>query len=158
VARVRCWRSEGLEELDAIAEGVVNEDPCAAVDRAVFTERVARRSKLLRERAQPRHDQTGMRLTSGTELRIDAQMDLELPALEPTPTPLGKIRRLRHLRNAEDPLIEVACPGLTARGHRKLDMIDSGDRHRRGLLARGSSDPQRCFQRNIAKTTPGRLS
>ena len=70
-----------------------------------------------------------MRLSGGTEVGIDADMEFETPGLEPRATAAGERGRLPNLGNSEDPRIELARRVLTARRHRELNVVYADHLH-----------------------------
>ena len=75
--------------------------------------------------------QRGVRLARGSEVVLDAEVELHVAALEPAPAAAGLLRRLRDLDEAEQLGIEAARDGLAAPGNRELDVVDRGERRRR---------------------------
>src|SRR3954471_18367065 len=66
-----------------------------------------------------------MCLGGGVEVLLDAEVDLEVPSLEPTPSPSSKVRGLRHLGDTKKALVELDGLCLPAGGHRQLHVIQA---------------------------------
>src|SRR5579862_29472 len=115
------WHGASLasrfQQLNAIAEGIVNVNPAVAFQRLVGAGREAGSFKPRREARQVVDEKGRMRLARGTKIGFDAEVDLHAVVDEPAPAAPGKIGRLGNLREAEDALIEPARGLLAARRH-----------------------------------------
>ena len=75
------------------------------------------------------HEQRRVRLVRGSEVALDAEVDLHVRALEPAAAALGEVRRLRHFGEPEHAGVEAPRRGLAPGRHRELDVIDRQDAH-----------------------------
>ncbi len=75
--------------------------------------------------------QGGMRLSSGLEIFVDTEVNLNRAALKPDSSPRSKLRRLGNLDHAQQVAIKQACRILGSPGHGELNVRD-GDKWRFG--------------------------
>src|SRR5262249_56559642 len=73
-----------------------------------------------------------MGLAGGPKVGVHAEVDLDLPALEPRAAPLGELGGFRRLGDPEDYTVEPPRLVLAAGGHGGLDVVDAHHAHRGG--------------------------
>jgi hypothetical protein len=79
---------------------------------------------------EPIDDESRVRFASGTEVGIDAEVDLDSARLEPAAAAPGKVVGLGDAGNPQQRLIEGGSSRLLARWHGELDMVEGANRHR----------------------------
>src|SRR3954451_23902182 len=127
------------DEFEPVAERVGGEEAPHAGDRLVPGRRVAGRLKPRRKSVDVGDDDPGMRLAGRPELRLDAEMDHDLSALDPDAAALRELRRLLHLAHAEEPDVELAAGRLGAGRDRDLHVIEP--QHRGHAPSPGAPPP-----------------
>src|SRR5262245_11116193 len=70
-----------------------------------------------------------MSLSGGTEVRLDAEVDLDAVTFEPAAAASGEVCRLWSFGDPEQSGIKGPCLGFPACGHCQLNMIERLDRH-----------------------------
>ncbi len=125
----RCAPLARLHQLEPVAERVVDVDAVVALERLVVAGHVPRGRERRDERVEVVDDERRVGFASGTEVGVDAEVDLHRLGLEPAPAPYGEVRWLRQLRDAEQAVIERDCLGFATRRHRELDVIEPHHRH-----------------------------
>jgi hypothetical protein len=118
-----------LEQLDAIAERVVNVGAVVACEQVVGLRRVSGGFEAGDERRQIIDEQSRMRLLRGTEVVFDAEVKFEGADLEPETAAFIQSGRLGDFREAEEIAVERAALFFFAVRHRKLDVVDGGGGH-----------------------------
>lgn len=81
---------------------------------------------------QPREvidHERGMSLPSGTEVRLDPEVDPDIFGLEPGTSPPGEVRGLGYSRHAQEILIERDGGVLLTGRHGELNVVDGPDSH-----------------------------
>lgn len=79
-----------------------------------------------------------MGLSGRVEVGVDAQMDLEIVSFEPATAASGEMRRLCHLWEAEQSVVEADGVLLASCRHGQLHVIDAADFHGVSLAAPSS--------------------
>jgi hypothetical protein len=121
-----------LHQFDSISERIINVDSRISFQRPIVPNDVPH---ALEDRDKIREtfdEQSGMSLSSRDKIGFDAQVNLEITALEPAPAAPNQMRRFGDLRNPERVSIKFAGSTLTARRHGKLNMFQSSYQH--GLI------------------------
>src|SRR4029078_8166025 len=72
--------------------------------------------------------QRGVGLARGLEPLLDAEVDAHRATLEPAPSPLGKVGRLRHLDEAEELAVKAPRDLLAVGWDGELDVIEGEER------------------------------
>ena len=80
----------------------------------------------------------GWSLASGTELRVDAQMDLDTLAFEPAASSQLQMGGFGHAPQTQESSVERLCSRLSSSGHGQLDMVYCHDGHSRRLCVADS--------------------
>jgi hypothetical protein len=68
-----------------------------------------------------------MGFSGGVKVALDPQMNLRVPAREPTSSAAGQLPRLREFLHPQQIAIESARSFLFARRHGELNMVDAGE-------------------------------
>src|SRR5207247_6848510 len=110
----------GLEELEAIAEGVARVDAGVAGQRLVIDDDMAGAAQTRDELGQPIDEEAWMSLARGPEICFHTEMDLHGPVFEPHAPALRELGRLHDLRKPEESRIESPGLLLAACGHGQL--------------------------------------
>jgi hypothetical protein len=76
-----------------------------------------------------------MSLARRSKVRVHAEVDFQLAALEPAATARGEIGGFQNLRNAQNLRKERASARLPAGRHRELYVIETNDPHGHGVYA-----------------------
>src|SRR5580765_5605552 len=118
-----------LDELEAVAERIVDVRSQLVTD-ANLLDLVSGRPELPNEDGELSHQQPRVGLPGRSEVRIDAEVNLEVAALEPGSAAFRERGGLRHLGDPEQPRVELPRRVLATGGHRELNMIDADDPHR----------------------------
>ena len=139
IRRVSGYWPQGLHEFDPVAEGVIDIDPPVPIER-LEADSSSRLLKAFGEFVQALHDKGGMSLASGTELRVDTEMDLDTVVLEPAAASALQMGRLGDAPQTEQSSVKRLCRRLLANGHGQLDMINRHHSHSRRLF--GASNDQ----------------
>jgi hypothetical protein len=92
-----------LHEFDAIAEGIGHVDPVVPVERLVVLHGEPGCSDGIGDAAHVVDDEGRMRLCRRAKVRVDTEVNLQIPILEPAATARCEMIRLRNLGDAEDP-------------------------------------------------------
>jgi len=121
------YRGSALDELDGVAEWVLDVATADPWQVVVRSDGDSRRLQLRTERVETHDRQTRVGFSHGAKLCIDAQVELHGPADEPAPTPLRQWRRLWNSLEGEEAAIKGLCVGLTPWRHRQLHVVDSDD-------------------------------
>src|SRR5690606_8839472 len=119
----------GLDDVDAIAEGVVNEAAPHAWVAVVPLDRRAVGADARRELIETAYPQCRMSLRRRTEVGIYAQAQLDVAGPEPGAAVRGRRGRRLHLAEAEDAGVELASAVLAAWRHGEQDVVDGGGSH-----------------------------
>src|ERR1700682_4267123 len=122
-------RSNGLQQLDAVAERVGDEGPFEAGQRFVVHRRMPGGCAAPKELGEIGDEQGGMRLPRRTEVVLDAEVNLRGASLEPCASAHGEVRRLRQFGQSEKSAVERPRLGLAPSRHRKLYVMNANDRH-----------------------------
>src|SRR5262249_48587556 len=141
-ASAGCWTaySGTFQELETVAEWVVNVHVLVARERLSVDDLVTGAAKPGHEGFQVRHQQARMRFPSWAHVGVNAKMNFHGCALEPNATAHDEMIGLRSLRNAQKARVEETSLLLPSRGHCQLNMIYAND-CQSGLLLRSG---QRC--------------
>src|SRR5690554_1907769 len=119
----------GLDELDAVAEGVVNEAAPHARVAVVPLDRRAVGADARRELIEAAYPQCRMCLRRRTEVGVRAQVQLDVAGPEPGAAVRGQGGRLLHLAEAEDAGVELTSAVLAAWRHGEQDVVDGSGSH-----------------------------
>ena len=122
-------RTARLDDLEAIAERVVNKEAPQAFDGAVGSRLVRCGSAARRDRIEIIDLERDMGFLGRPEVGVDAEVELRVAKFEPGPTTRSKRGRLRYLPQPEDVAVEMARIGLTRGRYRELNVIDAKGWH-----------------------------
>ena len=120
---------DALEQLDAVAERVVDVALPEAVDAVAVADVDPGGRQAVAERVEIVDEQRGVGLAGRTEVGLDAEVHLDRSVVEPAAAARREVGRLGDVRDAEEPVVERDRRVLLARRHRQLDVIDRADRH-----------------------------
>src|SRR6185437_5824443 len=122
-----------LPELEAVAEGILGEEPGRARDRVVVARLLAGLPQPPAQRLQVVDHEARMGLSGRSEAVLDADVELLRAGPEPAAAACAERLGLRQLRQTEEPAVERARLLLAAARRRDLHVIDAGDFHGQGL-------------------------
>jgi len=71
-----------------------------------------------------------VRLACRAKIRLDTQVNLQIPAFEPTPAAFCQMGRFRDLRYSQHAAVEAPGEIFAARRHRQLHMLDTRNSRR----------------------------
>lgn len=134
------YASEGLQQLDAVAEGVGDVGAVEAGKGLVASDRESGIGAEGDHGLQVADEESGMGLFRGTEVVFDAEVQLGGAGVEPDAAAGGEVGRLHALLEAEDSGVEGAGVVFTAAGHGQLDVMEGFDGHVR-ILRIGGEKP-----------------
>lgn len=155
------WRdliADRLHQLDPVAERIVDVDPVVSFEGLVVTDRGAGGAQDLDQGGQVVDQERRVGLACRSEVGLDAQVDLEVPALEPAAPARREMGRLGGFVDTEEPRVEGPRLVLVSGWHRQLNMVDPGHPH--GIIMpispdRGPGDavhiPAKAFRRNCER-------
>jgi hypothetical protein len=112
-----------FEELESVAERIVSVGAPEAREVAVPLHILASTGQVLDERIKAINDDPRMRLTSGPEVVLDAEMKLYAPGAKPHAAAGGEHHRLVDLCHAQDIDEERASCGLLTARRRQLHVM-----------------------------------
>lgn len=118
-----------FQQLETVAERIVHVDAVVTFKRPVITDRHARSTELFDECRKILHLQGRVGLAGRAEQVLNAEVNLDGVAFEPTPSTALKVRWLGHSRQPEQALVERLRFGLAAGRHRQLHVINRDNPH-----------------------------
>jgi hypothetical protein len=118
-----------FHQFDPIAEWIVNIYAMKPLKGFVIAERYAKYFQAFDECGQILNYQRWMRFTRRAKIRLDAEMNLEITALEPAASTFCQSNRLWDFRNTQGFTVELASAILSARWHSQLHVVQVSDSH-----------------------------
>ena len=118
-------RALAADQFESISKRIVNvtaPHPGNIVRLVYFNSRV---SQSLQESGVVAAAQGWVRFLCGTEIVLDAEMELHVAACEPASATLGEFRWFRHFHHSQHTTVKSSSFLFPTRRHRKLNMIDS---------------------------------
>lgn len=98
---------ESFHQLDAVAEGIGDIEAVIPFQRLALDRRMACLFETGAKPGQILDQKSGMRLSRGTKVLLDAKMHPYIVRLEPASAPRGKGGWLRHFPHGEERAIEI---------------------------------------------------
>src|SRR5450830_1128154 len=120
---------DDFAQLDQVAEWVGGIDTQEAGNRRIVLHRMTGGPQRRRHGCQCINDQTRMGIQGRLKCRINAQMQLQRPALEPQAAARLQSGRLGQFRHAEDAAEKVPCSIFASGWHGELNMVNGGNWH-----------------------------
>lgn len=118
----------GLQQLDAVAEGIVHVAPFVPGQRRIFDCRMTTLPQTPADHVEVVDEEGRVCFARRPEVLLDAEMDSGRPRFEPaSPTP-PHVLRLLHSWHAEQALVEANGGIFTSGRHRELHMVKTHDR------------------------------
>lgn len=118
-----------MDQLDAIAERIMDIDPLISFKRLIFNNPATRSLEVFRQGGDIIDQKGRMGLKSRAKICLDTEMHLHRTGLEPAAATFGQIGRLLPFEKAEQTGIESTGLIFAARWHGELDMIKTQQRH-----------------------------
>ena len=120
----------GLDELDAIAEGVGSKGPIETRNGLrVVLHLATRGSQRFEKRREITDEKCRMRFPGRAKIGLDAEVQLQMATLEPGAATGSEIRRLGDFGQPEKLAVKPAHQRLTPSGHGQLNVIDAVNGH-----------------------------
>jgi len=126
--------SKWLHQFKSVSERIADVDPVIA-GQIVLDDLNTGLAKTLDKLPKIVHKQGGMRLPGRTEVGFYSQMNFDGAVVEPGTTTFGKSRWLGFLGDIQEAAVEVPSLVFTTSRHRKLNMVDSHNRHSNIVLS-----------------------
>jgi hypothetical protein len=116
------------DQLDPIPERIANMAAPDIGDTLVFLDFDARSAQVRNQRIVVRTPQARVRPLRRAKIGFNSQMQVHASAPKPASTSFDQLLWLREFGPAEQRAIESPSPIFLARRHRKLHLIDGGER------------------------------